>query len=145
MKAYRNPANVHAPMAAYTHQIEVQEPARWLVMSGQLGKMEDGTVAEDPMRQLAVAFDNIARNLHAAQMEMGDLVKLTIYLVGDFDVQQRRAVISTHLKEPWPCVTLLMVAALADPVYKVEIDAWAAQGGMAATPPSMTASDRAPL
>ena len=130
MKTYRNPTTVHPPVAAYTHQIEVQEPARWLVMSGQLGKMEDGTVPDDPIRQLDVAFDNIARNLHAAQMEIHDLVKLTIYLVGDFDVQQRRAVISAHLKEPRPCVTLLMVAALADPIYKVEIDAWAAQGSV---------------
>ena len=130
MKTYRNPANVHAPMAAYTHQIEVQEPARWLVMSGQLGQMEDGTVPEDPLRQLEVAFDNIARNLHAAQMEMDALVKLTIYLVGEFDVKQRRAVIAAHLKQPWPCVTLLMIAALADPIYKVEIDAWAAQGSV---------------
>ena len=127
MKIYRNPVDVHPPMAAYTHQIEVREPVRWLVMSGQLGKMEDGTVPDDPLRQLDVAFDNIARNLHAAQMEMHDLVKLTIYLVGDFDVQQRRAVISAHLKEPHPCVTLLMITALADPIYKVEIDAWAAQ------------------
>ena len=131
MKTHRNPANVHPPMAAYTHQIEVQEPARWLVMSGQLGQMEDGTVPEDPLRQLDVAFDNIARNLHAARMEMDDLVKLTIYLVGEFDVKGRRAVISSHLKQPWPCVTLLMIAALADPIYKVEIDAWAAQESVA--------------
>lgn len=127
MKTYRNPANVHPPMAAYTHQIEVREPARWLVMSGQLGTREDGTVSDDPMHQLDAAFENIARNLHAAQMEMDDLVKLTIYLVGEFDVQQRRAVIKSHLKEPWPCVTLLVIAGLATPIYKVEIDAWAAQ------------------
>ena len=31
---------------------------------------------DDPIRQLDVALDNIARNLHAAQMEMQDLVKL---------------------------------------------------------------------
>jgi len=118
-------------MAAYTHQIEVQEPMRWLVLSGQLGMMEDGTVPDDPMRQLDVAFDNVVRNLQAAGMEIEDLVKLTIYLVGEFDVQQRRAVISSYLKEPYPCVTLLMIAALATPIYKVEIEAWAAQSSAA--------------
>ena len=125
MKEYRNPATVHPPVAAYTHQIEVREPARWLVLSGQIGKMQDGTVPDDPMRQLEVAFDNIMLNLQAAQMEVGDLVKLTIYLVGDFDVQQRRAVTVAYLKEHRPCVTLLVIAALADPSYRVEIDAWA--------------------
>lgn len=82
---------------------------------------------EDPIRQLDVAFDNIVHNLQAAQMEVPDLVKLTIYLVGDFDLQQRRAVIAAHLKEHRPCVTLLVIAALADPAYKVEIDAWASR------------------
>jgi enamine deaminase RidA (YjgF/YER057c/UK114 family) len=114
-------------MAAYSHQVEVQGPARWLVLSGQLGTMPDGTVPEDPIRQLDVAFDNVRRNLEAAQMEVGDLVKLTIYLVGDFDVKQRRAVIVSHLKEHRPCVTMLMIAALADPIYKVEIEAWASR------------------
>jgi enamine deaminase RidA (YjgF/YER057c/UK114 family) len=127
MKIHRNPADVAPPMAAYTHQVEVRQPARWLMMSGQLGTREDGTVPDNPIDQLDAAFENVIRNLHAAQMTLDDLVKLTIYLVGDFDVQKRRAVIRKHLKEPWPCVTMLFIAGLADPVYKVEIEAWAAQ------------------
>lgn len=126
MKTHRNPAEVHPPIAAYTHQIEVREPARWLVLSGQLGMEPDGTVPGDPIRQLDVAFENVARNLRAAGMEMSDLVKLVIYLVGEFDVPARRAVIKSHLREPWPCVTLLVIAGLADPRYRVEIEAWAA-------------------
>ena len=123
MNISRNPDNVHSPVAAYSHQIEVREPARWLMLSGQLGMMEDGTVPDDPIHQLDVAFDNIERNLQAAGMGMKDVVKLTIYLVGDFDRQQRRAIISAHLKEYRPCVTMLFVAALFDPLYKVEIEA----------------------
>jgi enamine deaminase RidA (YjgF/YER057c/UK114 family) len=96
-------------------------------MSGQLGMMADGNVPDDPIRQLEVAFDNVVANLHAAQMDVSDLIKLTIYLVGEFDVTQRRAVISSYLKEPWPCVTMVIIAGLALPEYKVEIDAWAAQ------------------
>ena len=125
MKEYRNPANVHPPVAGYTHQIEVREPARWLVLSGQIGRTEDGTVPEDPVEQLDVAFDNIARNLQAAQMDVQDLVKLTIYLVGDMDPQRRGEVIGARLKGHKPCMTLLIVVALANTAYKVEIDAWA--------------------
>jgi enamine deaminase RidA (YjgF/YER057c/UK114 family) len=128
MKTHRNPSDVHSPVAAYSHQIEVREPARWLVLSGQLGKKADGTVPDDPIQQLDVAFDNVARNLRAAGMEMRDLVKVTIYLVGDFDRRQRRAVIASYLnEEPHPCVTMLFVAALFDPLYKVEIDAVASR------------------
>lgn len=127
MKAYRNPATIHPPVAAYTHHIEVREPVRWLVLSGQLGRTADGTVPEDAVQQLDVALENVVRNLAAAQMGLDDLVKLTIYIAGDMDVLQRRKVLTSRLQEAKPCMTLLFVAALADPIYKVEIDAWAAQ------------------
>ncbi|HEX6605960.1 MAG TPA: RidA family protein [Chloroflexia bacterium] len=125
MKEYRNPANVHPPVAGYTHQIEVREPARWLVLSGQIGKREDGTVPTAPVEQLDVALDNVIRNLQAAGMDLPDLVKLTFYLVGDMDPQRRREVTAARLNGHQPCMTVLVVAALAHPDYKVEIDAWA--------------------
>ena len=59
MKEYRNPADVHEPIAAYTHQIEVKGPERLLVLSGQVGKTEDGTVPDDPIEQLDVALENL--------------------------------------------------------------------------------------
>ena len=37
MKQFKNPESVHSPLAAYTHQIEITEPKRWLVLSGQIG------------------------------------------------------------------------------------------------------------
>jgi 2-iminobutanoate/2-iminopropanoate deaminase len=43
MKEYRNPPNVHEPIAAYTHQIEISSPEHLLVLSGQVGKKENGT------------------------------------------------------------------------------------------------------
>lgn len=38
---------------------------------------------DDPIAQLEIALDNLLRNLHAAAMDVHDLVKLTFYLVGD--------------------------------------------------------------
>ena len=128
MKAYRNPQNVHPPVAAYTHQIEVSGDERWLVLSGQIGKRQDGTAPEDPVEQLEVALDNLQRNLQAAHMDMADVVKLTFYLVGDVDARRRGEVIAACLKGRNPCMTLVFVAALAAPVYKVELDAWASSG-----------------
>jgi len=127
MKLHRNPPGVPVPVAAYSQQVEVREPARWLVLSGQLGQREDGSTPNDPIEQLDAAFKNVITNLRAAQMEARDLVKLTIYLVGDFDMQRRRAVISKYLEEPYPCVTMVKIAGLFDDVHKVEIEAWACQ------------------
>jgi hypothetical protein len=47
MKEYRNPPNVHEPITGYTHQIEISGSEHLLVLSGQVGKKEDGTVPDD--------------------------------------------------------------------------------------------------
>jgi 2-iminobutanoate/2-iminopropanoate deaminase len=127
MKAYRNPTNVHEPIAGYTHQIEISGSGRLLALSGQVGKKEDGTVPDDAAEQLEAALENLLRNLRAADMGVEDLVKITFYLVGEMEAAKRRDVISAKLQGHKPCMTLLYVAGLASPIYKVEIDAWASK------------------
>lgn len=70
-------------------------------------------------------MDNITRNPEAANMEIQDLVKVTFYLVGDMAAEGRREVIAAWLQDHQPCMTLLYVAALAAPILRVEVDAWA--------------------
>ena len=129
MKSFRNPPDVHSPIVGYSHQAELAGAQRLLVLSGQIGQRPDGTVPADALEQLAVALENVARNLRAAGMEVCDLVKLTTYVVGDLDVIRRREITSTWLGGHRPCMTMLFVAGLALPIYKVEIDAWASREG----------------
>ncbi|WP_264989148.1 RidA family protein [Lysinibacillus piscis] len=125
MKIARNPETIHQPVAPYVHQLEITGPQRWLTLSGQLGMEVDGTVPENPLEQLQLALENIKRNLASADMQVSDLTKLVFYLVGDFEATQRRKIIGDFLGEHLPCTTMLYVVALAAPVFKVEIDAWA--------------------
>jgi enamine deaminase RidA (YjgF/YER057c/UK114 family) len=127
MKELRNPENVHEPLGSYSHQIEIRGNERLLVISGQVGMREDGTVPDDAYEQIEIAFENILRNLHAAGMDVNDLIKLTYYLVGEFDTAKRRGIILSKLQGHQPCSTLLYVAGLASPVYRVEIEAWASR------------------
>ena len=125
MKQARNPETVHPPLGRYVHQIEVTGESRLLFLSGQIGIALDGSVPADPVEQLGLALENVVRNLEAAGLEATDLVKLTTYVVGEMDAAGRRAqldrVLGTHLTTS----TLVYVAALASPDYKVEVDAWA--------------------
>jgi 2-iminobutanoate/2-iminopropanoate deaminase len=127
MKRPHNPETVHQPLAAYAHQIEITDPTRWLVLSGQIGMRPDGTLPDDPIEQFQVALENIHKNLRTANMEIKDIVKLTFYLVGEIDATKRRETLAEWLGEHTPCSTLLYVAALATPAIKVEIDAWACE------------------
>jgi len=46
-------------------------------------------------------------------------------LVGEIDIIKRRELVASRLQGHAPCSTLVYVAALANPIYKVEIEAWA--------------------
>ncbi len=122
MKTYRNPKSVHPPLAAYSHQIELDDSERLLVLSGQVGMRQDGTIPDDPLEQLRVTLDNIRLNLEAANMTLNDIVKLTIYVVDQADPDQRRKILSDFFPDIDPCMTLVYVSALATPDLKVEID-----------------------
>ena len=125
MKEFRNPQDVHQPLGSYSHQVEITGNERMLVLSGQVGVREDGTVPDDPIEQMDVALENIFRNLRAANMDVKDIIKLTYYLVGEVDTAKRRELVVSKLQGHKPCSTLLFVAGLASPIYKVEIEAWA--------------------
>jgi 2-iminobutanoate/2-iminopropanoate deaminase len=127
MKTPRNPATIHAPLAAYSHQIEVSGQERLLVVSGQVGMRADGSIPDDPLEQLGVAFDNVERNLEEAGMDLADLVKLTVYLVGEWDTDARRQLMAARLGAHRPCMTAVWVVALAGPSLRVELDAWASR------------------
>ena len=127
MKDFRNPQDIHDPVGSYSHQIEIKGNERLLVISGQVGMKQDGTVPDDPFEQLDIAFENIIRNLRVANMDINDIIKITYYLVGEMDTNKRREVVLSKLQGHKPCSTLLYVAGLASPVYKVEIDAWASR------------------
>jgi len=125
MKQSRNPDTVHAPLGRYVHQIEVSGESRMLFIAGQVGMRPDGSVPDDPVEQLGVALENVLRNLEAAGFDPADITKLTTYVVGEMDPGGRRAQLDRFFGAHVPTSTLLYVAALASPAYKVEVDAWA--------------------
>jgi enamine deaminase RidA (YjgF/YER057c/UK114 family) len=127
VKIRRNPTTVHPPLGTYVHQVELAAESRLLALAGQVGMRPDGTVAETAEEQLREALRNVERNLEAASMSLGDVVKLTIYAVGDLDRDARAAALTDAFGEEPPAMTLVFVAALASPALKVELDAWASR------------------
>jgi 2-iminobutanoate/2-iminopropanoate deaminase len=121
----RNPDAIHPPAGPYSHHVELPAGGRQLVLSGQIGMHPDGTIPSSAAEQLEVALTNVIRNLEAAGMTAGDLVKLTFLLTEEIDAPTRGGVIAKVLGEHRPAMTLMYVAGLAAPPLKVEVDAWA--------------------
>ena len=124
-----NPEGIAAPASRYAHAVLVEGAARWLHLSGQIGTLPDGRVAEGLAAQLDACFANVAAGLAAAGMTKADLVKLTIYLTDGSPeaVTTYRARRDAWVGDgPLPAATLLIVAGLASPALLDEVDAVAA-------------------
>lgn len=127
MPKVHNPASISPPLALYSHAIENAANARWLHISGQVGVKPDGSLADGVEAQADQAFANIAAILEDAGMGIGDLVKMSIFLVSADDIGDYRKARDRHLGDARPASTLLVISALARPDMKIEIEAVAAK------------------
>ncbi len=126
MLAKHNPNTIAAAFSSYRLGVEAPAQARWLHVSGQVEVAPDGALAEGPEAQMETAFRNLLAILSSAGMGPHDLVKITVFLTRPEDVGRYRQVRDRMLAGATPASTLLVVAALADPGWWVEIEAVAA-------------------
>ncbi len=126
MLSKHNPSTIMAAFSSYSLGVEAPPKARWLHISGQVGVAPDGGLAQGPEAQMETAFRNLLAILSAAGMGPHDLVKVTVFLTRSEDVGRYRQVRDRMLAGATPASTLLVVAALADPGWLVEIEAIAA-------------------
>ena len=117
-----NPQTVRAP-TGYTHAIEIKGDARRLIISGQVGMVQDGNVPSTGEGQIAQAFANLRAVLSATGMNVGNIVKTTVFLTDRELLSAFRAARGAVFADHAPASTLLFVAGLADPRFVVEIEA----------------------
>jgi enamine deaminase RidA (YjgF/YER057c/UK114 family) len=117
-----NPPAVKAP-TGYTHAIQVTGDYRRLIISGQVGMAQDGTVPASGEGQIAQALANLRAILTAHGMGIQNIVKTTVFLTDRGLLQTFRQARGAAFGDHAPASTLLFVAGLADPAFVVEIEA----------------------
>ncbi len=123
-----NPPTVHAPAGKYSHGVETPTGARTLHVSGQVGANLDGTTAPSDAAQCEQAWANVMNVLAAAGMGAGDIVKLNAYVTRTDLIPVYRSARDKALGNAAPpASTLVVVAALANPAWVVEIECVAAR------------------
>ena len=138
MNIRHTPNTVAAPFGPYSHAAEVPEGSRLLYISGEVGVLPDGRVPSGIEAQAEACWRNIIAILADARMEIGDLVKITTYLVRPEDIAAAGAARATHLGDARPGSATIIVKALVRPEWLIEIEA------VAATKASGKPSDRPP-
>ena len=86
-----NAADAPAPAGQYTQAVEVTGATRTLYFSGQVGVAADGSIPSDAEAQCALAWRNLQAQLHAAGMEITNLVKITTIVRDPADTVALRA------------------------------------------------------
>jgi enamine deaminase RidA (YjgF/YER057c/UK114 family) len=110
---------------AFTQGIIVETAARMLLIGGQNGVGADGKVVHktDIAQQSVQAVSNVVKVLAAADATVDDLVRMTITIHKDADLQKAFGA----WMEVWgkrdkpPVVSVIQVAGFANPDFLIEI------------------------
>jgi 2-iminobutanoate/2-iminopropanoate deaminase len=121
-----NPDTIVSPASGYAQAVAVHDASRWLVISGQVGLDPDGQLVGDTRAQIQRCFRNIIEVLHANDMQVANLVKITAFLTSTDGTPAFREVRDELLAGHVCASTLLVIGALAHPDWTVEIEAIAA-------------------
>jgi 2-iminobutanoate/2-iminopropanoate deaminase len=118
-----NPPDLPQPVGPYSQLVATDGPGRWVHVSGQVGVALDGSTPPDMASQAELAWKAVVQALAAAGMGVEHLVKTTTFVVDRADLAAMRDVRLRHLGAARPASTLLIVQGLADPAWKIEVEA----------------------
>ena len=116
-----NPSDV-APPRGFTHVVRA---AGVTYISGQVGRRPDGALAGNDIKSQT---DQVFQNLKAALASVGGgfehMTKITVYLTHREDIPGFRTARDRHLTgENPPASTLVLISGLAEPEFRVEVEA----------------------
>lgn len=98
-----------------------------LFVAGQVGIRPDGTIPEDAAEQIELVFRRTGEILGRAGLGFDALVEMVSYHVNVGEhLAAFREVKDRYVPSPFPAWTILGVASLARPVFKIELKCVAA-------------------
>lgn len=122
-----SPDGLAAPIGQYSHLASVPPDHELVFISGQVGALEDGTLAgPDAESQTRQAFVNIATLLDSLGAGPANLVKLLTMVSAREHLAGSRAArekifAAWYPEGDWPAHSLMVVDSLAAPELTVEI------------------------
>ncbi|HET9522337.1 MAG TPA: RidA family protein [Candidatus Limnocylindrales bacterium] len=115
------------PTNGYSHAVAFS--GQLVVVSGQVPLDAEGRLvgADDPGAQIRQVFENLRAALAIAGSRMDQIVKLTVFLTDLADLDVFRRVRNEYISaEAPPASSLVQVAGLVNPAFRVEVEALAA-------------------
>ena len=118
---------VAAKLGKYSDAIEVGAGVRWLYTSGTPGLNDDGSLPPDFETQAELAWKSIIAMLHAADMDVEDIVKINQSLLRREDLDSYRKIRNAYLDDARPASMLSFISELVMPGMLIELEIVAAK------------------
>ena len=119
--------NAPAALGGYRQAVEVIGANRWLFVSGQIAETANGDIPAEDYEQCRLAWTNVLHQLSAAGYTAAQLVRATAFVTSaeliPIHQQARNDVLGTQQ----PALSVVVVSQLADPRWRIEIEAVAAR------------------
>ncbi len=113
--------------AGFTRAIRVGDR---IIVSGNVGVEEDGSVSPDAGRQADRCFEQILDYIGQLGGHSGDVVRVRMFVTDIADADAVTAAFTRAVGHARPTGTLVAVAALYNPDWKCEIEAEAVIGSL---------------
>lgn len=120
------PETIAPPQGLYAHAIEVPDGSKLTYVAGQVGVDPDGNIPDDFTAQAENVWHNLMQILEYNGLRMKDVVKINHFLTSAGDLPAYNEVRTKYLGKERPASTMLIVAGLARPEFKVEVEMVAA-------------------
>lgn len=111
--------------AQFTRAIRVGDQ---IIVSGNVGTEADGSISPDAGRQAERCFELILEYIGQLGGQSGDVVRVRMFVTDIKDAEVVTTAFTKAVGHARPTGTLVAVAALASPAFKVEIEAEAIVG-----------------
>ena len=123
---FKNPKVVPEPAANYRHIAIIPPNKRLLILAGQIGNLQDGTLLGNVEEQYEQALKNIIDIVISEGGQSEDIARISIFLVDKPDGTRIRDSNNKYFPSGPPAMSWLYVAGLFRPEVKVEIEGIAA-------------------
>jgi enamine deaminase RidA (YjgF/YER057c/UK114 family) len=117
-----NPPGLSKP-TTYSHVVKA---GKTLYLAGQVGAKADGTLAGETMTaQLEQVLANLQVALKSQGADFSHIAKITIFVtsIAEFRDPEAAKIRTKYFGANHPASTLVQISQLANPAYKVEIEA----------------------
>jgi 2-iminobutanoate/2-iminopropanoate deaminase len=111
---------------SYSMGFLIDDPGKILFVSGQVPETEDGFVPEGFRDQCRLAWQNIEKQLLKADMQLTDIVKVTVFLSDRKYREENASVRREILGDHQPALTVI-IAGIYEERWLLEIEVIVAQ------------------